>query len=191
MRGKHRLVCVGLCLFVGGCVWETPEPPKEIAAVLADSSFSEVAEVTHQGNLDGLEGCWGHHRVDEGGWTDAFFYCFGDRSFRKVTYTTDSGEYIKDSGIPLSPFNITVSYFYEGTYEKGADGNSVVVTVTDFGLESSHPTGQTASAPPLPGGQYTEDYEICLDGDRMQIWNRSLDPEDYDEGTLWRFDECP
>ena len=172
MRCKHQLICVGLCLFVGGCVWQTPDPPKEIAAVLADSSFSEVVEVTHQGNLDGLEGCWGSYRVIDG-WTDAVFYRFTDEGFRWVLHST---------------FPFPSVMVYEGpAYEKGVDGQTVVVTVTE--LRGSDPL--TGGWEDLSfGREGTITFEISLDGDRMEIWNPDVDAEQY-EGTFWRFDECP
>ena len=172
MRGEYRLICMGLCLFVGGCVWETPELPKEIAAVLADSSFSEVVEVTHQGSLDGLEGCWGSYRVIEG-WTDAVFYRFGDDGFRWLLHST---------------FPFPSVMVYEGPEcEKGADGKTVVVTVTELrGLNLLTGDWDDLSF----GHEGTITFEVSLDGDRMEIRRPDVDAEQY-EGTFWRFDECP
>lgn len=172
MQGKYRLVCLGLCLGLGGCLWQTPELPKEIAAVLADSAFSKVVAVTHQGNLDSLDGCWGSYRVIDG-WTDAVFFRFTDEGFRWVLYAT---------------FPFPVVMVYEGpAYEKGVDGQTVLVTVTE--LRGFDPfTGEWDDLSFDREG--TIAFEISLDGDSMEIWEADVDAEQY-EGTFWRFDECP
>ena len=174
MQDMHRLLCAGVCLTMGGCFWSPPEIPPEIAAVLAEPAFSEAADVTHQGNLEDLEGCWGSLRVI-GRSTDVVFHKFADPDIRAVIYATWPWP-----GVIVE----------EGVYGKLDDGKSILLTITNS--QTSEPeTGALEPLPSVPAGGYLpRNYEVPLDGERMKIWNPGVDAEQYD-GTFWRFEVCP
>lgn len=172
-------VAMGLLLLGAGCtnfVYVAPEVPEEIEAVLGDPQFSEVAEITHEGNLDNLDGCWGSYRVEDGQ-TDALFYQFSGEDFRLVMYMN----------VSTRLGDLAVVGIEEGTFAVTGDDSFTATITQAWGSDPA--TGELESMPP-PDGEFSQSYEATLDGDRMEMFVTDVEAEQY-TGTFWRFEECP
>lgn len=164
------ILMVSLLVIVPGCV--DPVIPDELKAVLDDPAFSEAAEVVHEGNLDGLPGCWGsYYETDDSTEAYAQFVEFGG-TWRYMAYVSHS------------PAKLVL--IREGTYTV-QDENTVTIVI-DAEWVSDPSTGELSLLPreePL-----SWDYQVSLQGDRMILFSPGVEAEQYD-GTFWRFSGCP
>ena len=171
------IVC--LLLAVPGCV--DPVVPDELKAVLDDPSFSEVPDVTHQGDLDSLEGCWGSYWVttDETSGertSDAMFMRFGeDGTWTNMALITALG--------------LTFVVVEGGTFTV-LDENTVGVVI-ETTLATAPYTGELVSAD--EGGGRTREHELKLEGDAMAIVvpDTDTDAETPYDVAFRRFETCP
>ena len=158
---------IGLLLIVPGCA--DPVLPPELKAVLDDPRFSEPADVVHQGNLDGLPGCWGVYGTD-GMETNAIFVEFGDKWRHMMYYSYDGAKIVAVE---------------EGTYT--VEDEHTVRVVIDRTWSSDPSTGELI---PDVEGPMTRDYDVTLQGDRMNFFVPGVEGE-QSAATFWRFSECP
>ena len=114
----------GLLAIVPGCV--EPLMPDELKAVLDDPRLSEVAEVVHEGNLDGLPGCWGSYETDDGSETYAEFVAFGEDEWQHQMY--------------WRVYGAAMVAVEEGTYT--VEDESTVTVVIDHRWSSDPYTGE-------------------------------------------------
>ena len=162
---------IGLLLIVPGCV--DPVIPPELQAVLDDPAFSKTEEVVHEGNLDGLPGCWGSYDEWDDGDVYAGFVEFGEDEWKHSAYWT--------------LFGVGIVSVEEGPYT--VEDASTVSVVIDQHWGSDIDTGELVlSDYEYPLGPRS--YEVSLQGDRMTMYVPGLDADQY-EGTYWRFSECP
>lgn len=83
--------------------------------------------------------------------------------------------------------DFTVVGIQEGTFTVDAD-DSLTATITQA-WESEPSTGEL-EAMPSPDGEFSQTYEVTLNGDRMELFVTEVDGEQY-PGTFWRFGDCP
>ena len=162
---------VSLLLIVPGCA--DPVVPDELKAVLDDPAFSEVGNVVHEGNLDGLPGCWGVFRTEDME-TNAIFVEFGvTGQWRDIAYYSYG---------PLA--GVTVE---EGTYT--VTDQQTVSVVIDRIWHSDPETGELIPEDYL---EYpiTRSYNVSLQGDQMNFSVPGVSAEQANAGVL-RFSECP
>ena len=168
-----RILIVGLLLIVPGCV--DPVIPPELKAVLDDpAAFSETAEVVHEGNLDGLPGCWGsYYETNDGIEVYAQFVEFGEDQWQNMMY--------------WSLYGVALVGVEEGVYT--VEDNHTVSVVIDGMWASDRATGELVFEDyveyPL-----TPKYDVTLEGDRMTFIVPGVEADQY-EGTFLRFSECP
>ena len=164
------IVIIGLLLIVPGCV--NPAIPPELQAVLDDPAFSEVADVVHEGNLDGLPGCWGSYETDDGIETYGEFVEFSEDEWQHMMYWSLHG--------------VGMVVVEEGTYTV-EDENTVTVVIEREWVSDPY-TGKLM--PEHPEDTRSVHYEVTLQGDRMNFFVPGVEADQY-EGTFWRFSECP
>ena len=164
---------IALLGIVPGCT--DPVIPPELKAVLDDpATFSETADVNHEGNLDGLPGCWGsYYESGDGIETYAEYVEFGQDDWRHIMY--------------LRLYCVALVGVEEGTYTV-EDENTVSVTIDGI-WSSDRATGELILDDYL---EYplTPDYDVTLEGNRMTFLVPGVEADQYD-GTFWRFSECP
>ena len=183
-----RILMVCLLLIVPGCV--DPVIPAELQGVFDDpTTFSETADVVHEGSLEGLQGCWGSYfKTDDGLEVYAQFVEFGEETWETMYY--------------WSVYGAALVFVEEGTYSV-VDESTVDVVIE----RSWSPDRTTGELVPDEDMEYpeTRHYRIALEGDRMRfsMFQDATDEDDADadeddddesdqyDGTFWRFAECP
>ena len=169
-----RILIVGLLLIVPGCV--DPVIPDELKAVLDDqAAFSETAEVVHEGNLDGLPGCWGSYlETDDGIEAYAEFVEFGQDEWRHEMY--------------WRVYSAATVLVEEGVYT--LEDETTVRVVINNAWGSDPYTGELVPDVSAEYPMIRQYRHVSLEGDRMSLFPPEAEEYLYN-GTYWRFSECP